>query len=101
MSAPNVSTSLEPCAGTDRSAIGLILLAMPAFSAQDVMIKLALAEASVWQTQLIRSLAVVALELRPQPRLRADSPALAVGWAALSPFVWGLILATAVTSTVG
>lgn len=57
------STTVPPSSllSEDRKAIGLILIAMLAFSSQDVMIKAVLAEASVWQAQLIRSFAVIAL----------------------------------------
>ena len=61
MTAPNITAPVFAEGMLERRGIGLILLAMMAFSAQDVMVKLVLEQASVWQAQLIRSLAVIAL----------------------------------------
>lgn len=61
MTAPQVIIADTEDAQRDRRAVALIVLAMAAFSTQDVLVKVVLEQASVWQAQLIRSLAVVAL----------------------------------------
>lgn len=48
-----------PRAGAGNRAIGLVLLAMLAFSTQDVAVKLVAPEVSLWQLQLVRSLATL------------------------------------------
>jgi len=47
--------------GSDLEAIGLIVVAMIAFAAQDTVVKLVADDISLWQMQAVRSLAVIVL----------------------------------------
>lgn len=61
MTASHIKAAVDGASADDRRAIWLILLAMCAFSVQDAVVKKIVEEASVWQTQLIRSIAVLVL----------------------------------------
>ena len=50
-----------PAAATGTRAVGLVLLAMLAFSTQDVAVKLVAPEVSLWQLQLVRSAATLVM----------------------------------------
>ena len=71
-----------PAAAAPSRAVGLVLLAMLAFSTQDVAVKLVAPEVSLWQLQLVRSaatlvlLALLAAALGQARRLRP----LSLGW---------------------
>lgn len=61
MTAPSATIPESDSDANDRRAILLILTAMVAFSVQDAIVKKIVETASVWQAQLIRSIAVLAL----------------------------------------
>ena len=61
MTAPPFQNQEDQTAGDDRRAIMLIVLAMVAFCIQDAIVKKIVETASVWQAQLIRSIAVLVL----------------------------------------
>ncbi len=61
MSAPEIEISENETASRDRRAILLIVTAMVAFAVQDAFVKKIVEVASVWQAQLIRSIAVLIL----------------------------------------
>lgn len=61
MPAPMTVQQAAPPAAAGNRAIGLVLLAMLAFSTQDVAVKAVAPEVSLWQLQVVRSLATLGL----------------------------------------